>query len=98
MFHPAAFIGAIMVGFDGAVTAWLGNVMGMVFAGAFLESLDTACKGRSRNLQLCRFDFTWCSWRRGFCLLRPHVSPIIAWDVESHEAALSPARLVVAAD
>jgi hypothetical protein len=98
MFHLAAFIGAIMAWFDGAIPARLRNMVGMVFAGAFLKFLDSVCKWRSRNLQLCRFDFTRRWWRRGFRLQRPLVSPIIAWDVKSHEAPLSSDRLAVVTD
>ena len=50
MFHLAAFIGGIGVGFDGTIPARPRNVVGMVFAGAFLKSFYTACEGRSRNL------------------------------------------------
>jgi ABC-type amino acid transport substrate-binding protein len=83
------------VEFDGAIPARLCNVVGMVFAGAFLKSFYAACERRVRNLYLCWFDFTRRSWRRDFYFLRPHVSPVVVRDVESHEAALSSDRLAV---
>jgi hypothetical protein len=66
--YLAAFIGAIMAGFDGAIPARLRNVVRMVFAGAFLKCLDTACQRGGRNLYLCGYDFTRRWWRRGFRL------------------------------
>ena len=82
------------VEFDGAIPARLCNVVGMVFAGAFLKSFCAACERRGRNLYLCRLDFTRRSWRRG--PLFPATSRIAGRvDVESHEAALSSDPLAV---
>jgi hypothetical protein len=49
MFYLAALVDGIMVGFDGTIAARLRDVMGMVFAGAFLKSFYTPCERRSRN-------------------------------------------------
>jgi hypothetical protein len=45
-----AFVDGIVVGFDGAIQPWLRNVVGMVFAGAFLKFFDAPRERRGRNL------------------------------------------------
>jgi hypothetical protein len=52
MFDLTAFVDRIVVGFDGAIPPRLRNVVGMVFAGAFLKFLDAPRERRVRNTYL----------------------------------------------
>jgi hypothetical protein len=50
MLYLTAFVDGIVVGFYGAIAARLRNVVGMVFAGAFLKFFDVPRERRGRNL------------------------------------------------
>jgi hypothetical protein len=50
MLYLTAFVDGILVGFDGAIQPRLRNVVGMVFAGAFLKFFDAPRERRCRNL------------------------------------------------
>jgi hypothetical protein len=90
MLYLTASVDGIVVGFDGAIQPRLRNVVGMVFAGAFLKFSYAPRERRRRNTYLCRFGYSrHRRWRRDFCLPPPHISPVVVWDVESHEMALS---------
>ena len=90
MLYLTAFVDGSVVGFDGAIQPRLRNVVSTVFAGAFLKFSDAPRERRRRNTYLCRFGYSrYRRWRWDFCLPPPHISPVVVWDVESHEMALS---------
>jgi hypothetical protein len=89
MLDLAGSIGALVLGFDGTIPPRLSNVVGMVFSGTLLESFYPVSERRLGNFDLGRYDLRGYRWRRDFWLHGSHVSPFVAWDVESHEEAPS---------
>jgi hypothetical protein len=89
MLYLTAFVDGSVVGFDGATQPRLRNVVSTVFAGPFLKFFDAPREWRRRNTYLYRFRYSrYRRWRRDFFFPPPHVSSVVAWDVESHEVAL----------
>jgi hypothetical protein len=88
MFDLTAFVDRNVVGFDGTIPPRLRDVMGMVFACTFLKSCHAPGERRGRNARLRRFKLSRGPWWRDFSFPPPHISPV-AWDVESHQTALS---------
>jgi hypothetical protein len=98
MFDLTGLVDRIVIGFYGTLPARPRNVVRMVFAGALLKFCDAPRQRRFWNMYLFLFGLPRWRRRRDFYFPPSDVSPVVPWDLESHDPALSSGMLVALFD